>query len=137
MVPMWRREWYITVSNPTCKQRLLSKDSVTRITARTVVVKTVDTSEVPHVIQVTDPIFQESHKALITMQLRSSILRGYNKRLEETVDLPSFVLYYGSDLCSPGPIFPGSYVPRVLCSPDPMLGPWGGGGGVEHIVNMI
>ena len=38
-------------------------------------------------------------------------------------------------LCSPGPMFPGSYVPRVLCSPDPM---WvGGGGGVEHIVANI
>ena len=24
-------------------------------------------------------------------------------------------------LCSPGPMFPGSYVPRVLCSPGPMF----------------
>ena len=36
-------------------------------------------------------------------------------------------------LCSPGPMFPGSYVPRVLCSPGPMLG----GGGVEYIVGNI
>ena len=52
-------------------------------------------------------------------------------------------------LCSPGPMFPGSYVPRVLCSPDPMLGGYGrnpnnaghlgqgGGGGIEHIVANI
>ena len=41
-------------------------------------------------------------------------------------------------LCSPGPMFPGSYgsyVPRVPCSPGPMLG--GGGGGVEYIVGNI
>ena len=35
--------------------------------------------------------------------------------------------------CSPGPMFPGSYVPRVPCSPGPMLG----GGGVEYIVGNI
>ena len=29
--------------------------------------------------------------------------------------------------CSPGPMFPGSYVPQVPCSPGPML--WRGGGG--------
>ena len=37
-------------------------------------------------------------------------------------------------LCSPGPMFPGSYVTRVLCSPGPMfpgsyVGGRGGGGG--------
>ena len=26
--------------------------------------------------------------------------------------------YVPRDLCSPGPMFPGSYVPWVLCSPD-------------------
>ena len=76
-------------------------------------------------------------------------------------------LLWGSDLCSPGPMFPGSYVPRVLCSPGPMFpgsyvprvlcspgpmfpgslmfpgsyvrggGGGGGGGGVEHIVANI
>ena len=39
-------------------------------------------------------------------------------------------------LCSPDPMFPGSYVPRVLCSPGPMFpGSYvGGGGGVKHMV---
>ena len=43
--------------------------------------------------------------------------------------------------CSPGPMFPGSYVPRVLCSPGPMFPGshvgGGGGGGVEYIVGNI
>ena len=29
--------------------------------------------------------------------------------------------YVSRVLCSPGPMFPGSYVPWVLCSPGPML----------------
>ena len=46
--------------------------------------------------------------------------------------------YVPRDLCSPGPMFPGTYVPRVLCSPDPMFpGSYVGGGGVEHIVANI
>ena len=48
-----------------------------------------------------------------------------------------YISFYGVS-----PMFPGTYVPRVLCSPGPMfpgsyVGGGGGGGGVEHIVANI
>ena len=41
--------------------------------------------------------------------------------------------------CSPGPMLPGSHVARVLCCPGPMFPGYyvGGGGGVEQIVTNI